>query len=92
MAMGDGRGHGRWAWPWEMGVAMGDGHGRARAHLPAVVADRGLERLGVLRRPEVDGAVEAARDEELGVHGVPCERGDLRAASGVGERWGEEVR
>ena len=81
-------------------MAMGDGHGRARAHLPAVVADRGLERLGVLGRPEVDGAVEAARDEELGVHGVPCERGDLRACTGVGdlractgvgERWGEEV-
>ena len=74
-----------------MGLATGGGHGRARAHLPAVVAHGGLERLGVLGRPEVDGAVEAARDEELGVHGVPCERGDLKAASGVGERWGEVV-
>ena len=55
-------------------------------HLPAVVADSGLERLGVLRRPEVDGAVEAARDEELGVYGVPCERGHLLGVGRGGER------
>ena len=69
-----------------MGMAMGDGHGRARAHLPAVVADRGLERLGVLRRPEVDGTVEAARDEELGVHGVPREGGHVALRLGEASR------
>ena len=50
---------------------------RVCVRLPAVIADGGLERLGVLRRPEVDGAVEAARDEELGVDGGPRERGHL---------------
>ena len=53
------------------------GYKRGDAHLPAVAADGGLKRLGVLRRPEVDGAVEATRDEELGVHGVPRQRGHL---------------